>query len=132
TAYKTSVVMKAEGEVASFAKILPEYRAAPEITRERLYIETMEKVLSKTRKVIANDKGNSMLVLPLEQMLRQQPKAPTSFNSVTEAPARISTPTPSTNTTPTQKPATTYGNGGYGSNNSGGYGQPYGSNQGGQ
>ncbi|EEG87217.1 hypothetical protein PROPEN_00492 [Proteus penneri ATCC 35198] len=43
TAYKTSVVMKAEGEVASFAKILPEYRAAPEITRERLYIETMEK-----------------------------------------------------------------------------------------
>ncbi len=81
TAYKTSVVMKAEGEVASFAKILPEYRAAPEITRERLYIETMEKVLSKTRKVIANDKGNSMLVLPLEQMLRQQPKAPTSFNS---------------------------------------------------
>ncbi|MBU4846861.1 FtsH protease activity modulator HflK, partial [Salmonella enterica subsp. enterica serovar Typhimurium] len=44
TAYKTSVVMKAEGEVASFAKILPEYRAAPEITRERLYIETMEKV----------------------------------------------------------------------------------------
>ena len=48
TAYKTSgVVMKAEGEVASFAKILPEYRAAPEITRERLYIENNGKVLSK-------------------------------------------------------------------------------------
>ncbi len=47
TAYKTSVVMKAEGEVASFAKILPEYRAAPEITRERLYIETMEKCCRK-------------------------------------------------------------------------------------
>ncbi|MCK9782329.1 MULTISPECIES: FtsH protease activity modulator HflK [Enterobacterales] len=130
TAYKTSVVMKAEGEVASFAKILPEYRAAPEITRERLYIETMEKVLSKTRKVIANDKGNSMLVLPLEQMLRQQSQSASS-NTV-EAPARISTPAPTVNPAPAQKPATTtYGNGGYGSHN-GGYGQPYGNNQGGQ
>lgn len=132
TAYKTSVVMRAEGEVASFSKILPEYRAAPDITRERLYIETMENVLSKTRKVIANDKGNSMLVLPLEQMLRQQSQSATQ-NAV-EAPARTPAPT-SHSSTPAQKPAlTTYGNGGYGSNNNGygGYGQPYGSNQGGQ
>ena len=70
-AYKASVVFKAEGEVASFAKMLPEYRAAPEITRERLYIDTMERVLSNTRKVIANDKSNSMLVLPLDQLLRE-------------------------------------------------------------
>ncbi|QLR04617.1 FtsH protease activity modulator HflK [Providencia rettgeri] len=69
-AYKASVVFKAEGEVASFAKMLPEYRAAPEITRERLYIETMERVLANTRKVIANDKSNSMLVLPLDQIMR--------------------------------------------------------------
>lgn len=72
TAYKSSVVFKAEGEVASFAKMLPEYRAAPQITRERLYIETMERVLSNTRKVIVNDKSNSMLVLPLEQILRSE------------------------------------------------------------
>ncbi|WP_193015642.1 FtsH protease activity modulator HflK [Proteus sp. FME41] len=130
TAYKTSVVMRAEGEVASFAKILPEYRAAPEITRERLYIETMEKVLSKTRKIIANDKGNSMLVLPLEQMLRQQSQSGTS--NTLEAPTRMPAPAPTVNPAPAQKPATTtYGNGGYGSNN-GGYGQPYGTNQGGQ
>ena len=69
-AYKASVVFKAEGEVASFAKMLPEYRAAPEITRERLYIDTMERVLSNTRKIIANDKSNSMLVLPLDQLMR--------------------------------------------------------------
>ncbi|MGP1947158.1 MAG: FtsH protease activity modulator HflK [Arsenophonus sp. NC-PG7-MAG3] len=69
TAYKTSVVFKAEGEVASFAKMLPEYRAAPQITRERLYIETMERVLSNTRKVIVNDKSNSILLLPLEKIL---------------------------------------------------------------
>lgn len=52
--------------MARFAKILPEYKAAPEITRERLYIETMEKVLSHTRKVLVNDsKGGNLMVLPL-------------------------------------------------------------------
>lgn len=135
TAYRTSVVMKAEGEVASFAKILPEYRAAPDITRERLYIETMESVLSRTRKIIANDKGNSMLVLPLEQMLRQQPQL--SAPNTIEAPVRAPAPAQSTHSTPAQKPATTYGNGGYGGNGGnnngyGNYGQPYSSGQGGQ
>ncbi|MBI6549282.1 FtsH protease activity modulator HflK [Xenorhabdus lircayensis] len=75
-AYKVSVVLNAQGEVASFAKILPEYKAAPEITRERLYIETMERVLSHTRKIIANEKSNNMLVLPLDQVLRKQSEIP--------------------------------------------------------
>ena len=69
-AYKTQPVLEAQGEVARFAKILPEYKAAPEITRERLYIETMEKVLSHTRKVLVNDKGSNLMVLPLDQMLK--------------------------------------------------------------
>jgi len=69
-AYKTRTVLEAQGEVARFAKMLPEYKAAPEITRERLYIETMEKVLSHTRKVLVNDKGGNLMVLPLDQMLK--------------------------------------------------------------
>ncbi|MBJ3814071.1 FtsH protease activity modulator HflK [Shimwellia pseudoproteus] len=70
-AYKTQTVLEAQGEVARFAKLLPEYKAAPQITRERLYIETMEKVLSHTRKVlINNDKGGNLTVLPLDQMLK--------------------------------------------------------------
>ncbi|KPD04271.1 FtsH protease activity modulator HflK [Moellerella wisconsensis] len=83
-AYKVSVVLKAEGEVASFSKMLPEYQAAPEITRERLYIETMERVLSNTRKIIANEKSNSMLVLPLDQLMRGNNSASTP--KVTQAP----------------------------------------------
>ena len=59
--------------MARFAKILPEYKAAPEITRERLYIETMEKVLSHTRKVLVNDaKNGNLMVLPLDQMLKRR------------------------------------------------------------
>ncbi|MGP1957937.1 MAG: FtsH protease activity modulator HflK [Arsenophonus sp.] len=72
TAYKSSIVFKAEGEVASFNKILPEYLVAPQITLERLYIEMMERVLSNTRKIIINDKNNSVLILSLEQILRNK------------------------------------------------------------
>ena len=69
-AYKAQTILEAQGEVARFAKLLPEYKAAPEITRERLYIETMEKVLGNTRKVLVNDKGGNLMVLPLDQMLK--------------------------------------------------------------
>lgn len=77
-AYKTQTILEAQGEVARFAKILPEYKAAPQITRERLYIETMEKVLSHTRKVLVNDKGGNLMVLPLDQMLKGDVSAPTA------------------------------------------------------
>lgn len=68
-AYKDRTVLEAQGEVARFAELLPEYKAAPEITRERLYIETMQDVLSHTRKVLINDKSNNLMVLPLDQLL---------------------------------------------------------------
>ncbi|MDR7345290.1 membrane protease subunit HflK [Pantoea alhagi] len=69
-AYKSRTVLEAQGEVARFAKILPEYKAAPEITKERLYIETMERVLSGTRKVLVNSNNNNLMVLPLDQLMR--------------------------------------------------------------
>ncbi|UQY43721.1 FtsH protease activity modulator HflK [Erwinia sp. PK3-005] len=69
-AYKSRTVLEAQGEVARFAKILPEYKAAPEITKERLYIETMERVLSNTRKVLVNSNNNNLMVLPLDQLMR--------------------------------------------------------------
>ncbi|WP_428945022.1 FtsH protease activity modulator HflK [Pantoea sp. FN060301] len=90
-AYKARVVLEAQGEVARFAKILPEYKAAPQITRERLYIETMERVLGQTRKVLVNDKGNNLMVLPLDQLMRGQDNTPhttqdSSSNSLLRLP----------------------------------------------
>jgi len=82
-AYKDRTVLEAQGEVARFAKLLPEYKSAPQITRDRLYIETMEKVLSHTRKVLVNDKGNNLMVLPLDQMLRGQTGAAADGNKDT-------------------------------------------------
>ncbi|OCG43421.1 HflK protein [Gilliamella sp. Fer1-1] len=69
-AYKVKVELEAAGDVARFEKILPQYKAAPEITKERLYIETMERVLAKTKKILVNDKSGNLMVLPLEQLLK--------------------------------------------------------------
>ena len=71
-AYKGRIVLEAEGEVARFANILPEYQAAPEVTRQRLYIATMEKVYSNTSKVMVDvDGGNNMMYLPLDKIMQQ-------------------------------------------------------------
>lgn len=67
--YRSQVVLKAEGEVARFEKVLPEYNAAPEITRTRIYLETMQEVLSKSQKIVLDTpKGSSpVLYLPMPQ-----------------------------------------------------------------
>ena len=75
-AYRVRIELEAEGDVARFEKLLPEYKAAPEITRERLYIETMEHILSNTNKVIVNDKSGNLMVLPLEQLLKNNVDKP--------------------------------------------------------
>ncbi|CUX96555.1 FtsH protease activity modulator HflK [Candidatus Doolittlea endobia] len=70
-AYKARTVMEAQGEVQRFAKVLPEYKVAPGMTRERMYIDSMERMLSKTCKILVNNKdSNNLMVLPLDQMLR--------------------------------------------------------------
>lgn len=71
-AYKDRTVLETQGEVARFSKLLPEYKLSPHITRERLYIETMEKVLSHTRKVLFSDHSNKITVLSLDQILRRE------------------------------------------------------------
>ncbi|PKI17771.1 FtsH protease activity modulator HflK [Colwellia sp. 12G3] len=72
-AYKSRIVLDAQGEVARFEKILPEYQAAPKVTRERLYIATMEKVYGNTSKVMIDvEGGNNMMYLPLDKIIQQQ------------------------------------------------------------
>lgn len=70
TAYKDQVVLEAKGEVERFQRLLPEYKTSPELLRERLYIQSMEKVMTNTPKVMMDGNGNNLTVLPLEQLLR--------------------------------------------------------------
>lgn len=66
-AYRSQVVLNAQGEVARFDKVLPEYEKAPEITRRRIYFETMQQVMQNSRKVILDTpEGSSPVIyLPL-------------------------------------------------------------------
>lgn len=75
-AYRSNVVLKAQGEVSRFEQVLPEYLAAPEITRNRIYLETMQEVLGKSRKVIIDTKdGQSpMFYMPLPADVVKQPE----------------------------------------------------------
>ncbi|EKE67857.1 FtsH protease activity modulator HflK [Gallaecimonas xiamenensis] len=89
-AYKEQVVFKAQGEVARFEKLLPEYKANPVVTRDRLYIETMEEVLSNSSKVLVDSDANNMLYLPLDKMLENQKgrSAPNYQNEIYQMPQR--------------------------------------------
>ncbi len=72
-AYKNEVIARAEGEAERFKKLLKEYKKAPEITRDRLYIEMMESVLSNSSKVMVDvEGGNNLLYLPLDKLMDRQ------------------------------------------------------------
>ncbi|MWQ07233.1 FtsH protease activity modulator HflK [Glaesserella parasuis] len=69
-AYKEQVVLNARGEVQRFIQLLPEYKAAPEVTRDRLYIQTMEKVMKNTPKLMVDSSnGNNLTVLPIDRLM---------------------------------------------------------------
>lgn len=68
--YKARVISKAEGEASRFEQLLTEYQRAPEVTRERLYIDAIESVYSSSSKVfIDNDNGNSLMYLPIDKLI---------------------------------------------------------------
>ena len=77
-AYKAEVVQRATGEADRFDELYTQYKKAPEVTRRRLYLQTMEQVMSKTTKVMVDTNGNNIMYLPLDKMLSGsgQPSAP--------------------------------------------------------
>jgi len=76
SAYRDQVVARAEGEADRFVKLLEEYRRAPEVTRQRLYLETMQTVLGNTSKVMVDGGGGSnVLYLPLDKLIRSEDRA---------------------------------------------------------
>lgn len=70
-AYRDQVIARAEGEASRFEQLLIEYERAPEVTRERLYIDAIQEVLSNTSKVLIDvEGGNNMMFLPLDRMMQ--------------------------------------------------------------
>ena len=82
-AYKSEVVSKSEGESYRFTQILTEYTKAPGVTKERLYRETLEDVLSNTNKVIVDSNSNSLMYLPIDQLINSNRVSRSGSNTST-------------------------------------------------
>ena len=73
--YKESIIAEATGKAERFDLLRTQYELAPEVTRQRLFLETMEGVLGDTSKVVMDqNSGNSMMYLPLDQLIKNQPQ----------------------------------------------------------
>ena len=93
--YKQRIIAAAQGEAARFKDVLTEYKKAPGVTRDRLYIDMMQQVLSSTSKVVVDQRsGGNMLFLPLDKILQMSaagvaeamPKSSSPPEQVTPAP----------------------------------------------
>jgi len=105
--YRDQVVARAEGDAARFTQLATEYKKAPEVTRERLYLETMETVMTGTRKVLVDsENSNNMLYIPVDS--KAAPSAPdlpiaAAINSATATASTDITNTNSASPAPRQQ-----------------------------
>lgn len=98
-AYKQSLIARAEGDASRFHQLQVEYAKAPEVTRQRLYLETMQQIYSKTTKVMVDGKGGqggSLLYLPLDKLMQVNQSQTAGGAPATPAPP-TGAETPATN-----------------------------------
>ena len=71
-AYRTAVIDQAEGDATRFKQVLAEYQKAPVVTRDRMYLETMQQIFTNTTKVMVDAKaGSSLIYLPIDKLLEK-------------------------------------------------------------
>jgi len=86
--YRQRVIANAEGDASRFKAVLTEYAKAPGITRERIYIETMQQVLASTSKVMLDYRsGGNLLYLPLDRLMQQGGAAALSESQASQRPS---------------------------------------------
>jgi membrane protease subunit HflK len=91
--YKQRVIASSEGDASRFKQVLAEYAKAPGVTRERIYLETLQQVLSSTNKIVMDYRGTgNLLYLPLDKLMQQSAagassSAPSSSSSDLPAPS---------------------------------------------
>ena len=87
--YKARIVAQAEGDAQRFRSVLTEYQKAPQVTRDRMYLDTMQQIYSNANKVIVDSKqGSNLLYLPLDKLMQSVAQGGVSDASATAmAPA---------------------------------------------
>jgi modulator of FtsH protease HflK len=100
--YRSRVIAQAEGDAQRFRSVLTEYQKAPAVTRDRLYIETMQQVFSNVSKVMVDSRnGSNLLYLPLDKLIQQSTGAPApsapALNMATPPAGAVDVQTPASN-----------------------------------
>jgi len=91
--YRQRVIEQAEGDASRFRQIVVEYNKAPQVTRDRLYIEAMQQVMSNTTKVLIDQKGgNSLIYLPLDKIMQMSGTGPAEAAPKSGEPAPVQDP----------------------------------------
>ncbi|MEM7282739.1 MAG: protease modulator HflK, partial [Pseudomonadota bacterium] len=81
-AYRSEVIESATGDASRFLQLMGEYQKAPGVTRQRLYLETMEEVYGDTNKVLIDADGSgSLMYLPIDKLIQQQQQQPRSSST---------------------------------------------------
>jgi len=87
--YKQRVIVSSEGDASRFKQILVEYSKAPGVTRDRMYLDMMQQVLSSSTKILVDQKsGNNLLYLPLDKLIQNSGPSPTPAQ-ITETPPTV-------------------------------------------
>ena len=85
--YRAKVTGDATGDAARFTSVVTEYRKAPEVIRQRMYLETMQQMFNHASKVLVDTQGNNMLYLPLDKIVQQAARDASSPGSSQVSPA---------------------------------------------
>ena len=102
--YRAKVTGDATGDAARFTSVLTEYRKAPEVIRQRMYLETMQQMFNHASKVLVDTQGTNMLYLPLDKIVQQAAREASSSspNAGSSMPTMPVVPPPAT---PSVRPA---------------------------
>jgi membrane protease subunit HflK len=94
-AYKARIVAQAQGDAQRFNRIYEEYRKAPQVTRDRIYVDTMRDMYSNVTKVVIESKqGSNLLYLPLDKIIQSTTQDSLNAIGAAASPAPASTPAP--------------------------------------
>ncbi len=93
--YRARIVAQAEGDSQRFRSVLTEYQKAPQVTRERMYIDAMQEIYSNVTKVLVDSKaGNNLLYLPLDKIMQMTTQSPSATPAAPAAPTSAAPATP--------------------------------------
>src|SRR3990167_6277553 len=99
-AYKARIVAQAQGDAQRFSAVLAEYKKAPQVTRDRMYLESMQQIYASVTKVLVDSRqGSNLLYLPLDKIMQSAGQQPGVPGDAAAGSAAVAVPSPTISST---------------------------------